>query len=247
MKNLTYIMHRLANQPKEHMEVGVDLFENILRLATKSKFDIVRLKDLYQNRISKKDSICFSFDDGWQSDYTIAVPSLLKKNFLGTFFIITKQVGNDGYLDWQQIIEMDKLGMEIGSHTASHSILTALDRDEIKNELSTSKKTLENRLKRKVYGLSIPHGEYNRQILKIAFEVGYQYVAISKPDINRSGTKIINRISITKQTQVEDFIQTINRPFTELFNQKIKYYLRKIIKKSFGISNYQKIRSWLIK
>src|SRR5688572_20258172 len=68
-----------------------------------------------------------TFDDGHEDNYTAAFPIMQKYGFTGILYIVGNYIGIDGYLNVDQIKEMSTAGWEIGSHSMSHSDLTALE------------------------------------------------------------------------------------------------------------------------
>jgi len=68
--------------------------------------------------------VCIFFDDGWQSQYDIALPILLQYDFKATFGIITGSTGKGSaiyeYIDDKEIKDLANYGMDIASHTRTH-------------------------------------------------------------------------------------------------------------------------------
>src|SRR5262249_56540151 len=55
-----------------------------------------------------------------------------------------------GAINWRQAREMNATGVEIGSHTLTHPILTSLSDERLREEVSQSRDRLESALGRKV-------------------------------------------------------------------------------------------------
>jgi peptidoglycan/xylan/chitin deacetylase (PgdA/CDA1 family) len=62
-------------------------------------------------------------------------------------------------MTWEQVREMRAGGMEFGSHTHTHRVLTTLDPMEIREELLLSKLLMERELNEEVLSISYPVGE----------------------------------------------------------------------------------------
>ena len=119
----------------------------------------------------KKPYVTFTFDDGYEDQYTAALQIFEKHNVSATLYVITGLVGSyfegQKLMGWNQIYELQKNGLEIGSHTVNHKDLSRSDKDEIKEELATSKRTLiEKGFDART--LSVPYGIYNENIEDIA-------------------------------------------------------------------------------
>lgn len=61
------------------------------------------------------------FDDGWESQFTVAYPFLEAQGFVGALAIPTGSVGWDAFMSWNQVLYLAQKGWEITSHTRSHS------------------------------------------------------------------------------------------------------------------------------
>lgn len=77
------------------------------------------------------------------------------------------------FLDWTEIREMSQNGIDFGSHTVTHPILTSLQKSAMRQELAESKETIERHLCIEVRSLAYPNGSYNPMVVEIARNVGY--------------------------------------------------------------------------
>ncbi|MBN1210978.1 MAG: polysaccharide deacetylase family protein [candidate division Zixibacteria bacterium] len=76
-------------------------------------------------------------------------------------------------LNWTEINEMKDL-VEIGSHGCSHHIMTFLEPEVIKKELTESKKILEEKTGRPITLFAYPNGDYNDDIKEKVRDAGYR-------------------------------------------------------------------------
>jgi len=77
------------------------------------------------------------------------------------------------FLNQQEILEMSQKGIEFGTHTVDHVILTNESEKKIIFQLAESKKHLENLLQKPVYALAYPNGNFSPNIVRITKELGY--------------------------------------------------------------------------
>ena len=118
--------------------------------------------------------VIISFDDGLISQYENALPLLKQYNLTATFFIFTNPVGKSkNYMDWENIMELDSLGMEIGSHGHYHLFFDRISDQELEKEIFGSKKIIEENLGKKIYALAYPFGNYNEDIITLVKEAGF--------------------------------------------------------------------------
>lgn len=194
-------------------------------------------------------SVILTFDDGRENNYHIAFPILRKYALKATFFIVTDFVGKKGYLNWDQVCEMSHAGMEIQSHTHTHCILSELADIEILEELSLSKKILEEKIKKRIDVLALPHGRGdNRHVKKAALSANYLFVCTSNWGGNniRKNSFYLNRLSVKLGSDMMQFQSFIELRKLPLFLKKVKNAPVKLIKMALGKKNYDKLRRVVI-
>lgn len=100
------------------VDINVDTFEKKIKWLAKHNYTSLSLDELYDylhngKKISRK-SILLTFDDGWESFYTKAIPILEKYNMKGTVFVIFKysdnssKTGDHFYMTKKQIEDIKK-------------------------------------------------------------------------------------------------------------------------------------------
>jgi peptidoglycan/xylan/chitin deacetylase (PgdA/CDA1 family) len=131
-------------------------------------------------------SVAITFDDGYLDNYENAFPILKKHNFTATVFMATAFAGRDTdwphsrenlperLMSWENIKEMAHNGISFGSHTCNHWNLNRLSADDVRFELTESKKHLENELQRQITTFCYPYGEYNPQVVEMVKNSGYR-------------------------------------------------------------------------
>jgi len=124
-----------------------------------------------------------TFDDGY-ADNLSACEALQKRGMRATWFIVSGSVGRapqwpeDGrpagrLLNADELREIQKSGMEIGSHTVSHVRLTEVDDVRLRQELSDSRTTLENLLGNAVSSFAYPYGAWDARCAEAVQQAGY--------------------------------------------------------------------------
>ena len=85
--------------------IGVDRFHGVLdRIATHANHE----------------QLAITFDDGNISDLVIAAPGLQQRGLKAEFFVLTGRIGKPGSLGAEDIRELMRAGMRIGSHGVAH-------------------------------------------------------------------------------------------------------------------------------
>jgi peptidoglycan/xylan/chitin deacetylase (PgdA/CDA1 family) len=91
------------------------------------------------------------------------------------------------FLTWEEVRKMVASGLvSIGSHTASHRILTSLPEDEIRDEMARSRDRLimEGAVSEKFLPFSYPNGNFNGKIAAMAREAGYSLAVTTEAGWN---------------------------------------------------------------
>ena len=110
-----------------------------------------------------------TFDDGYRSMRTVALPWLLRFGYPGVLFVPTDYIGRrntfdaaepeEALCDWDDLVELERRGVSVQSHGATHRSFSELTPAEQEEELRRSKTTLEAGLGKRVEVFSYPYGD----------------------------------------------------------------------------------------
>lgn len=178
--------HYINEQEVKRSRLGVSpwAFERQMRFLREHKYNVISLSALSDLIRQKKKippkTVAVTFDDGYLDNYTNAFPILKKYNIPATFFVVINRIGrhlgNDDYMNWQQIKELSDSGLiTIGSHSLNHPNLSeSLSTNDLQREIFGSKKILENALNRKVMLFSYPFGGVSLKARAYVIKAGYK-------------------------------------------------------------------------
>ena len=112
------------------------------------------------------------------------------------------------FLNSKEIVEMSKHGIDFGSHTVDHTILTNESIEEIVLQLKKSKQSLEQLLQKPIEALAYPNGDFNPQIEWIAKNLGFSLGCTTKRKKVSEKDNILRlpRIEISSQEEVLSII-----------------------------------------
>jgi len=121
--------------------------------------------------------VSLTFDDGFRSTYTLALPILNARGIKAVEFpttgFIDAGVTGDGFpaMTWAQVQSLqNQYGWEIGSHTVTHAELPTVSLTQIKNELINSKSVLQSK-GLTITSLATPYGAYDNNVLREALKI----------------------------------------------------------------------------
>ncbi|WP_297427699.1 polysaccharide deacetylase family protein [Clostridium sp.] len=171
--------HSVSNNPNEKSPIIIpkEKFRQQLQAIKDNGYVTLTTKQLneylYKDMPIPVKSVVISFDDGYENNYTEAYPILKELNMTATFFVISNYLDRQSYLNPKEIKEMSNNGMDIESHTASHSKLSDLPYESQIKELEDSKAALENITGKSIIAVAYPEGKYNEDTKKAVLEAGY--------------------------------------------------------------------------
>ncbi|HEY7547531.1 MAG TPA: polysaccharide deacetylase family protein [Blastocatellia bacterium] len=90
-----------------------------------------------------------------------------------------------GAVTWPQVREMNMAGIEIGSHTVTHPILTGIGEERLRVELCQSRSRLEAMLGRAIDLFCYPNGDYDQRVRRAAQEAGYRCAVTIEAGLNK--------------------------------------------------------------
>jgi peptidoglycan/xylan/chitin deacetylase (PgdA/CDA1 family) len=127
--------------------------------------------------------VLISFDDGYRDVLRYAAPLLARLQLPATAFVITGRISgaDTSFLRWGELRRLERLGVEIGSHTVSHPDLTALGPAALTAELVRSRRALEAHLHHPVQWLAYPAGRFDGRVVAAARRAGYVLAATTQP------------------------------------------------------------------
>ena len=170
-KGIVALMYRRFNEEKyPSTNIQMEVFKKQIEIIENSNISFINPINFETEflKTHKTKSILLTIDDGFSSFYENAWPYLKEKKIPFILFISTREVGKFGYMNWDEIreIENSKIGI-IGNHSHSHEYLVDLDEDEINKDIEKSIKIFKNKLGYNPIFFSYPFGEYSLNFIKI--------------------------------------------------------------------------------
>jgi peptidoglycan/xylan/chitin deacetylase (PgdA/CDA1 family) len=161
------------------MTVTAEVFGQQLKFLQDSGYHVITFSELadYFERGTELPTlpVIITFDDGWVTQYELALPFLSKYHFPATFFVVTDYIGHRGFISWAQLQTLLTEGMKIGSHSRSHPHLTKIaDPAMLWDQIYNSKTILESQLESPVDEFAYPYGSYNTLATEMVKAAGYR-------------------------------------------------------------------------
>lgn len=199
-ERLAYFFNVTKVDKLEFSDYSIDIYDND-KFSSYQKF-IEHLKLLPNHtRIAMLDGLYEKYGDPYTS---VQTESILSQS-----------------MSWEQLMEMQSCNMDIESHTVTHPVLSTLNKQELKLELSRSKQIIEKKLNKKVKSIAYPVGqgesfsdEVIRETIESGYEIAFNYIdSVCKfSNINEFS---ISRLHVENDTTFDLFKSKISLP--ELF------------------------------
>ena len=167
-------------------------------------------------------TVVLTFDDGYADFHSHALPLLGEYGFSATVFVTTGWVADAGVppaspplgpmLTWSQIDEACGRGIEFAAHSRTHPQLDRLSELQFRDELTSSKAEVEDRLGATVTGLAYPFGYSNSRVREAARELGYRYGCAVSNAMAGTGSDLfaLPRLTVSKSTTMAVFRQLVH-------------------------------------
>jgi chitin deacetylase len=142
----------------------------------------------------KQSIVSLTFDDGYITQFTVALPLLKERNLPATFYIITGEVDSVKKSIISNNLSKD---YEIGSHTVTHANLVEIGNEDAKMELLNSHSFLQRNFGINAgLTLSYPWGIYNSSVEQIAKDI---YLAARSTDVGYNSLDRFDRYALKMQ------------------------------------------------
>ena len=212
---LSIMYHRFNENKYPSTNISMDIFKKHVELILNANLTFYHPKDFVNEfDIPKKEKkILLTIDDAFQSFYNDAWPYLKKNQIPFILFVSTEPVGKYGYMNWDQIkeIERSEFGV-IGHHSHSHDYLIDKSEEVFLNDIKTSNLIFREKLGYVPTLFSYPFGEYSgfmRDYISRNFKIAFgQHSGII--DVNKNKFELPRFPINEKYGEIKRFKSIIN-------------------------------------
>ena len=198
--------HRVGPSRPDHVPtLSAAAFERQLALLARFRYRVLSLEELVGHldrgaRLPRR-SVVITFDDGYEETHTVARPLLKRFGYPAIVFVPPGEVGRAGFATWEQLAELARDGITVGSHTMHHSYVPLLSAEQLREELQQSKAVIEAHIGRVVHCLSYPIGGFTPQAQALARQAGYRVACTTNRSLPGAGLDryALRRIKMTER------------------------------------------------
>ena len=161
---LSIMYHRFDENQYPSTNIKMEIFLKHIEVIKDLNYEFIHPENFQKNfYIPKKEKkILITIDDAFQSFYKVAWPYLKKNKIPFILFVSTEPVGNNGYMSWDQIKEIDNENFAIiGHHSHSHDYLINETNQNFISDIETANQIFKREIGYVPSLFSYPFGEYS--------------------------------------------------------------------------------------
>jgi len=200
-----------ANAPYPELYVSRPDFHRQMNWIDDHGYQAVTLdqveKAWYENGALPAKPVVVSFDDGYRSQFTYALPELRKHGWAG----VLNLKAEDSDLYTSNIEAMLAAGWELAAHTIHHLDLTELDASHLKEEVAGSRAILRREYGVPVNNFCYPAGRFDETVIAAVKAAGYTGATTEIPGYaDRERPYELDRFEILGSTGVTGLAADLN-------------------------------------
>lgn len=174
------IYHTFLGKERIPTDFSLDQLREHLDFLEGRGFKFVTVNDVLTGNIKGSKNILITIDDGNKTLYRAYREVLRPRGIKPLLAIYPNIIGRQRYaLTWEQLGELSRDGCDIAAHGFFHLLLNEKlyqkNKQYFHNEITKSKKVLEERLGRKITLFVYPSGEISERAEKEIRDAGYNY------------------------------------------------------------------------
>ena len=174
---VVFMYHKFGISKYPSTNIKIDQLNLHLEELSKPAYNILPLDYIVDIIINDgklpENTIGISVDDADRSFLQTGWPKFKERNIPVTLFVTTSTIAknNKNYLNWDEIRQLKKEGVSIGSHSLTHEHMSKMDQKEIIYEIESSNKIFLKELGEIPNLFAYPYGEAD----KIMFDILKNY------------------------------------------------------------------------
>lgn len=218
--------HSISDAPVRS-SVSPSVFERQMEHLERRGYHVLALTEAVRRLAARASlperSLVITLDDGFDDNYDHAFPILSRFGFTATVFLTASYIGTDRLptlsrtdfvprpLSWEQVKEMHAHGIEFGSHTLTHPMLSQIPLAQARREIAESKRAIEARLGAPAPFFCYPRGDFNDAVRRIVEAEGYLGACTTLPGPNdwRTDLFALRRTYVSRRDTAGEFAKKV--------------------------------------
>jgi len=209
--NYHEVLEGTARCPNPYNQVSAGMLRDHLSRLKDAGYEIMTVGEQARRLADRPPRlgrvISLSFDDGLAEHHDIVLPILGRLGLSATFYVVTSRVGQPAamgrpgarHLGRDQVRALHDAGMEIGSHSRTHRVLSRLGPEEIRDEVSGSHDDVVSMTGAPPLGFAYPYGSratYHAGVVDAVRHAGYTSAVSTGIGANDATTPLFELLRI---------------------------------------------------
>ena len=207
--------HKIGDEAHNDAVISKERFAEQMAFLYNQQYNPVTLDQLHDYIVEKKPlplrPVVITFDDGYRDTYEIAMPILKQYGFRSTLFLPAGEVGKN--ISWDELRQMKAAGMDIGSHSLTHTELAGLSRDVQAREIGLAKEIFDRELQQNTRWFCYPYGVFDNTTKNLLKANGITVAVTIQPGWAKAGDDVLTlrRVWMGNQVTLKHFAERITR------------------------------------
>jgi peptidoglycan/xylan/chitin deacetylase (PgdA/CDA1 family) len=192
-----------ANSPYPDLYVPREQFSDQMHALRQAGYTAVTLGEVWDawhaHGPLPKRPVVVSFDDGYHSHFSNALPVLRALGWPGVLNLELKNIRSDYGLTAPQVRALIAAGWEVDSHTIDHPDLRTVDATRLQHEVADSRAQLQQRFHIPVRFFCYPAGKYDDAVVAAVRRAGYLAATTTNPGLAKPAEAdrfVLNRVRV---------------------------------------------------
>jgi peptidoglycan/xylan/chitin deacetylase (PgdA/CDA1 family) len=244
MKAAILMYHRISKIAGDDSAVLPQEFDRQMAALAKLNYEVISLLDLIAHIVAGKTlpsrTVVLTFDDGFDETCEEASIILKKYRYPATFFLISNLIGHwadwlasrHSLVNWDGARSLVREGFAVGSHALTHRRLNQMSVQVAREEITRSKRILEDGLGVAVQSFAYPFGCWNMELRDIVSQSGYDAACTTECGFNGDKSEIfaLRRIDINGKYSLSMFERSLTFGENQMsFARELLYYSRRLL------------------
>ncbi len=195
--------HKLGTRPLgvrlKGLYVSERLFRRQLGEWTAAGYRPATVAEVGVSSGNPQKRVLLTFDDGFENVLQHGVAPMREHGFTAIQYLVADLLGKTNeweqregeasarLMDPAQVRQWMQAGHEIGAHTCTHPHLTHVPLAQAREEITASRKKLEDIFGVPVRHFCYPYGDWNPAVRELVAEAGYETAVITEAGVNLPG------------------------------------------------------------
>jgi peptidoglycan/xylan/chitin deacetylase (PgdA/CDA1 family) len=211
------LLHKIGPSPARTnlpwMYVSPSAFPKQMSALKLSGFRTISIDQAISLDQRGSSQVVITFDDGFEGVFLHAGAFLRDLGFRAIQFLVADRLGQlnqwdfgidttpERLMDRVQVNDWLSLGHEIGAHTLTHPRLTEISREKAREEISSSKKKLEDLFGVPIRHFAYPYGSHNQETMNLVREAGLETACSAEQGVVLPGENVfgLKRLSVIEK------------------------------------------------